>query len=182
MSTTDNINIREIVARFQNSAEVIEELRGRLQSLARTDDLHGVSLRTAQVAAQSLEETSGQIKTALDLLRNSLTTADSALTTATAFMKTTDLSEVSRLLQTIATSQAAADKSQEQGFGELRRILESEFSQIRAELERSRAERASAEVLIAESTAALSKAEKELDDLRAKIASIPDRVRSKYGL
>ena len=134
MSSTDNINIREIVARFQNSAEVIDELRGRLQSISRTDDLHGVSLKTAQLAAQSLEESSAQLRTAIELVRNSLTTADSAMTTATAFMKSTDLSEVSRQLQSLGKSQTAANKDQAQALEEIRKIIQTEIAGIRNEL------------------------------------------------
>lgn len=175
MSTTDNINIREIVARFQNSAEVIEELRGRLQSLARTDDLHGVSLRAAQVAAQSLEETSGQIKTALDLLRNSLTTADSALTTATAFMKNTDLSQVSRQLQSLEVTQAESNKTMTAAIEKVRHSIREEVQSILKSIESSREEEVAAQ------RARVDTLERELVDLKTKIAQIPERARNKYG-
>ena len=49
MSETDNLNIREIVNRFQSSADVIDDLRNRLQSLASTDDLHAESLKATQI-------------------------------------------------------------------------------------------------------------------------------------
>lgn len=182
MSSMDNANIREVVARFQNSADVLDELRGRLQSLARTDDLHGVSLRAAQVAAQSLEESSGQIKVALDLLRNSLSTADSALTAATAFMKTTDLSEISRQLQSLANSQGSVSNEQARALEDIRLLIGSEFSQIRSELASLRSERSTIQEQLLESSTSLSVARKELEDLRAKVALVPDRARSKYGL
>ena len=55
MSETDNLNIREIVNRFQSSADVIDDLRNRLQSLASTDDLHAESLKATQTASEKLK-------------------------------------------------------------------------------------------------------------------------------
>ena len=176
MSTTDNVNIREIVARFQNSAEVIDELRGRLQSLARTDDLHGVSLRTAQVAAQALEESSGQLRTAIDLMRNSLLTADSALTTATAFMRSTDLSQVSRQLQSLEAAQAESNKTMTTAIDEVRNSVKADVQSIMNFIESLRDEEGAA---WEERVAIL---QRELDDLRSRIAQIPERARNKYGL
>jgi hypothetical protein len=176
VSTTDNVNIREIVARFQNSAEVIDELRGRLQSLARTDDLHGVSLRTAQVAAQALEESSGQLRTAIDLMRNSLLTADSALTTATAFMRSTDLSQVSRQLQSLEAAQAESNKTMTTAIDEVRNSVKADVQSIMNFIESLRDEEGAA---WEERVAIL---QRELDDLRSRIAQIPERARNKYGL
>ena len=176
MSTADNVNIREIVSRFQNSAEVIDELRGRLQSLARTDDLHGVSLRTAQVAAQALEESSGQLRTAIDLMRNSLLTADSALTTATAFMKSTDLSQVSRQLQSLEAAQAESNKTVTNAITEVRSSVKEDVQSILKFIESLRDEEGAAWEERVDSL------ERELDGLKSKIAQIPERARNKYGL
>lgn len=182
MSNTENINIREIIARFQNSAEVIDELRGRLQSLAKTDDLHNASLQATQTAAQALQDLGGQMRNAADLLRDTLTTADTALTTATAFLQATDLSEVGRQLQTVASQQLEFKTEVSAALSELTDAAKAQIAGLRSDLDQAQSEVTVARAERDESEREVERLKAELVSIHGKLEALPDRVRSKHGL
>ena len=189
MTNIDNINIREIIARFQNSAEVIDELRARLESLTATDDLHSASLQSTQSAAQAIQELSTMMRQATDTLKVTLTTADSALRTATEFLQATDLSEVGKELKSVSSEQAALRKDQNEFKNEItssltrvNELISQQADALRRDLDAAKSETLDERNRANNATTEAARAEADLNALKTKIGSIPDRVRSKYGL
>ncbi len=105
MNSPSDYNVEEIVARFQNSADVIEKLKDRLKSLVQTDDLNAASLQSSQAAAQTLQELSAEIREATGTLGDSLSTADAALTTVTEYLSSVDLNRIERQLDELIEAQ-----------------------------------------------------------------------------
>ena len=182
MTTNDSINIQEVVARFKNSAEVLEELRSRLQSLTKTDELHAASLASAQNASQALQEISEYMRDATNTLREAITTADTALGTATRFMEATDLSEVGRQLEAVATKQDLLRADLLAPINELAEQVTFQLVVTRRDLDAARAELESARAERDELDAEVVRINAELETLRSTINAVPDRVRAKHGL
>ncbi len=182
MTNNMEINFKEVVARFQNSAEVLSELQERLSSLASTDKLHRETVESAQAAASSLGGLVDQIRGAVDILNSSLLVSDSALIAAREFLEMTDLSEVGRLLrELIDTQKTDASQTQKQISG-IESALTKQVTALQSQVNEAgfRIGTLSAE------NEALRQDVERIDHayraLQAKVSQVPDKVRNKFGL
>ena len=210
MSDNENLNIREIINRFQNSADVVEDLKTRLQSLASTDDLHTESFKATQTASQALQDLGTELHAAVTALRDTLTTADTTLTTAKTFLEATDLGEVATSLSALSTDQAGLSEtvqklSSEQNdlkeslaaeFDRVTEILTKQLTESDQKFDEARSKLAAAELELTAKIVELSTARKahdeavkesatltkELDSLRGKAAMLPQRHQAKLGI
>ena len=210
MSDNENLNIREIINRFQSSADAVEGLKIRLQSLASTDDLHTDSLKATQAASQALQDLTTELHAAITALRDTLTTADTTLTTARNFLEATDLGEVASSLSALSEDQSGLSETVEKlsaeqvnlresvaaEFEKINEILTTQRSESDRKLDEARSELASVQEELTAKRAGLSitrKAQeealmesealkKELDSLRMKAATLPQRHQAKLGI
>lgn len=189
MTASEGVNVREIVSRFQNSLEVVEELRDRLRSLARTDELHSASLDASQAAARNLGELGAQVRLAVEAITKTLVMAETALNTAKGLMEASDLTEVGRKLQLVTSQQAELKLEVSTSLAALADAISRGSAAMSSELTATRtaldAARNELQTVIGERDKAAGKVAEvkaELDALKAKIAALPEKVRSKNGI
>ncbi len=182
MSSIEDTNIREIVARFKNSAEVIEELKGRLQSLATTDDLNNKSLESSQAATEALQSIGTEMREATEVLRKTLTTAEAALITATEFLGAIDLSEVAHKLEDLTEVQKTSAEESNKRFKGMEETISEKMLDIQDRLDKTHRRIAELTAERDEASAAATFNLHRFEELTQRVEELTPRVRKKFRI
>lgn len=186
MPDDNTIELPSVVQRFRESSDALESLRERLRSLALAEDTQTKAAASLETASGNLNSLLNDIGSAVSGLSSASELVQAAMEAARAYMEGTDLGAVKSGLDTVGLSIAelrdisATDKSN----------LHDELAAIRDESTRTSAElqasvealsqRLSEELAVARAEAAALNATRE--QLEAKIASVPEKYRRKFGL
>ncbi len=182
MTNNADINFKEVVARFQNSAEVLNEIQGRLSSLSSTDALHRETVEASRTAATSLQEITSQLRAAVDVLSSTLLVADSTLMAAKEFLSVTDLSEVGRQLRNLTSKQEKDASFTRDQLESVEAILKQQVISLQTQITETTRQVGS---LSAENDALQNSVldlEGQQRALAKQVSQIPERIRNKYGL
>lgn len=152
-----SLELRSVVQRFNDSGEVLEQLRERLRLLAEADETQSASASSIGEASEELRQFAGELAKETAALASAAAETKAAMETAREFLQGTDLKVIREDVGRLATGQEALQTANTRVV----ELLEQELIAIRTEL---------------------GEAVQARQQLEAKIAAVPEKTRRKLGL
>lgn len=156
-----SLELRSVVQRFNDSTEVLGQLRERLRSLAEAEDSQAASAESLDDASEHLRSFTTQIEQSTATLQAAVDETRAAMAVAREFLEGTDLKAVRGDLSQLERVVAAGNGALEVSVARIVELLEREVVGAKGEA----------------SHAVLAR-----QQLEAKIAAIPEKTRRKFGL
>lgn len=152
-----SLELRSVVQRFNDSSEVLEQLRERLRLLALADETQSASAKSIGEASEQLREFAGEVEKETSALASAVAETKAAMEIAREFLQGTDLKAIREEVGRLTMGQTALQT----GNTRVVELLELELAAMRTELGQ------------------VTQARQQLE---ANIAAVPDKTRRKLGL
>ncbi len=156
-----SLELRSVVQRFNDSNEVLTQLRERLRSLADSEDSQTASSQKLGEASDHLRSYTAHLEEITTALQAAATETQKAMTTAREFLQGTGLKAVRGDVSQLEAAVAAGNGALQVSNARIIELLEQEIVSTRAEA---------------------AQAVQARQALEAKIATVPERSRRKFGL
>jgi chromosome segregation ATPase len=189
MTSNDSVEVQAVVQRFREASDMLEALQDRLSSIASTDVARREAATSLDAAANGLQQYTVVIAEATTAIAEATQRTQEAMGAAQKFLKGTDVS----------TLKASVEETSS-GVNDLRTLFEQNSKKLTSAVEATKTSEAAhaKDILLAIKTlstdmrkeqknladaqAKIDSLEQKVRQLETKIAAVPEKYRSKFGL
>jgi hypothetical protein len=161
MSESESLTLRSVTDRFNESADVLDRLRERIQSLGLAEETQQEAAETLRLASERLTELVAKVESVVNELDLAQSRVTESLEVARQFLEGTDLERLRSEVGDVSNRVGSLDSSVTERLEKLEQAVEKQLRSATAD--------------------AAAKGER-LSELESKVAALPDRTKRKAGL